>query len=331
MEYAVTDALDQFVGVRRGELRKSHEPKKVQPPQPTATSSADARTAYPPTEQNVAQKSHLEMPKPQLRVSDARRYFVASTSFLSNRRLAHHIKELYPSAEYIERDFTLYHPQIAGAEGCPVPPKNADDLSDEADLILSPSTGLIITSLPKIKQRSLPGQTTHSLVRERIGRTATRYERLVILVSRSSLMSNDDDSSLESLDESDCEALTSLIAFLNHIPILSESEMILVDGNISALAAWIASLMVKYSSEDTVTLLQEETQWEVFLRQAGMNAFAAQVILADMKAAEDNDNSAWDLRRLILTSPEERCQRFEGLLGGRGILERVGKVLDARW
>ncbi|KAI4186184.1 MAG: hypothetical protein L6R41_003633 [Letrouitia leprolyta] len=329
--FSAIDALDRFLGIRRGELQENQKSKKVPPSQPVATRIRKTPERDHHTEQNVAQKSQLIMPKPQLKISDVPRYFIASTSFLSNRKLAHQIKNLYPSAEYIERDFTLYTPQSTLAEGCSIPPKNADTLLDEADLILSPSTGLVLTSLTKIKQQSLPGQSMRSLVRERIERTAARYERMVILVSRSSLMSdNNYDSSLEPLDGSDCEALTSLTAFLNHIPDLCESELILVDGDISAVATWVVSLMIKHAWETAVQLLQEETQWEVFLRQAGMNAFAAQVILAEMKVAEDDDNDVWGLRKFIFMSYEERCQRFEGLLGGRGVLERTGKALDPR-
>ncbi|KAI4172079.1 MAG: hypothetical protein LQ343_003826 [Gyalolechia ehrenbergii] len=330
--FSAINALDQFLGVRRGELRESHKPKDVQPPQPRSIGSMEKPEPRGPTVENVAQKTNLVVPRPQIKVSDAPRYFVAATSFLSNRKLAHQIKDLYPSAEYIERDFALYTSHAAFTESSTKLARTGPDASlDEADLILSPSTGLILTSLQKIKQQSLPGQSTRSPVRERIEWTAARYERLIVLVSRIGPGSNNDASAMEPLDQSDCEALTSLTAFLNHIPAFSESEMFLVDGDNSVLATWIVSLMVKHSFETPTTLLQEETQWEVFLRQAGMNAFAAQVILADMKAAKDDDSGVWGLRKFIFMNPEERYRKFEGLCGGRGVLERIGKVLDSRW
>ncbi|KAL8943042.1 MAG: hypothetical protein Q9216_001330 [Gyalolechia sp. 2 TL-2023] len=331
--FSAINALDQFLGVRRGELRENHKPRKVPRLQPRPTDSSNRPQSQDPTIQNIAQKTKLVMPKPQIKIPDTPRYFVASTSFFSNRTLTHQIKDLYPSAEYIERDFGLYTPQIEVTGFNSVRPRTGSDASlGEADLILSPSTGLILTSLAKIKQQSLPGQSTRSPVRERIERTAARYERLIVLVDRTSPLSDSSDTSAtQNLDESDCEALTSLTAFLNHIPTLSESEVILVDGDVSVLATWIVSLMAKHSSESSVRLLEDETQWEVFLRQAGMNAFAAQVVLAEMKAAKDNERGIWGLRKFICMSPEERYRRFEGTLGGRAVLERVGKVLDAHW
>ncbi|KAL8932011.1 MAG: hypothetical protein Q9211_006583 [Gyalolechia sp. 1 TL-2023] len=330
--FSAIKALDQFLGVRSGKLRESHKPKSIQPTTRRSTGPTDEPEPRDPTVQNVAQKSSLVMPIPQLKVSDDPRYFVASTSFLSNRKLTHQIKDLYPSAEYIERDFALYAPQTVLTEVNSIPLWTGSDASlDEADLILSPSTGLILTSLQKIKQQSLPGQSTRSPVRERIQRTAARYERLVVLISRTTLPAESDTFALVNLDESDCEALTSLTTFVDHIPALSESELILIDGDMSVLATWIVSLMAKHSFDRSVTLLQEETQWEVFLRHAGLNAYAAQVILADMKAAKDDDSNLWGLRKFTYMSPEDRFRMFEGMLGGRGLLERVGKVLDARW
>ncbi|KAL8841197.1 MAG: hypothetical protein Q9170_001051 [Blastenia crenularia] len=328
--FSALDALDQFLGVRKGELSKSYQPKKKRPPPVALKDSATASNGLNLAAPNVAEKAILDIPKPQLRVPDVRAYFIASTSFLSNRKLAHEIRDLYPSAEIIERDFTTYNLRPAYAESrSNTRQANFNTSLDEADLILSPSTGLILTSVQKIKQQSLPGQSTRSPVRERIHQIASRYERFIVLVSRNSPMTNSTISWSRNLDESDCEALTFLTTFVNHLPALNESDVILVDGDNSVLATWIVSLMVKYSSQVSTTLLEEETQWEVFLRRAGMNAFAAQVVLANTKAVGGNGEVIWGLRKFISMSLEERFQRFEGLLGGRGVLERVGKLLDA--
>ncbi|KAL8738027.1 MAG: hypothetical protein Q9181_001134 [Wetmoreana brouardii] len=330
--FSAMGALDAFLGVRTGEMRNINEPEGGNSHAATLKPSIEGSRRDELTEPKLREDAALTTPAPKLRVPTDPRFFVASTTFLSNRKLTREIQNLYPSANIIERDFALYNLQPAPpASHTRLPRKAPDVLSDEADLILSPSTGLILTSLQKIKQQSLPGQATRSPVRERIERTAARYERLIVLVSRANTSSNGSTLFTSDLDGSDCEAVASFTAFLKHLPTLSESELLLVDGETSVLATWIVSLMLKYSFDLSVNLLQEETQWEVFLRQAGMNAFAAQVVLAGLKSTREEDGGTWGLRKYVLMSPQERSQRFEAALGGKGILDRVGKVLDARW
>lgn len=94
----------------------------------------------------------------------------------------------------------------------------------------------------------------------------------------------------------------------------------------------------RYANEQ-LKLLQEETLWEIFLRQAGLNAFAAQAILAKLKGPETGDIEMgprdsvvyFGLAAFIRMSLQERVHRFERLLGGRNLTERVSKVLDAQW
>ncbi|KAL8720535.1 MAG: hypothetical protein Q9225_002627, partial [Loekoesia sp. 1 TL-2023] len=171
--FSAMNALDQFLGLRRGELQKGYESRNTRPPQAVSMSALDVSEPHNPIAPNVAEKSKPVVPRLELKVPDVPCYIVASTSFLSNRKLARQIKDLYPSADIIERDFTPHNLQPAYTGPSLVPPRRGlDALLDEADLILSPSTGLILTSLQKIKQQSLPGQSTRSPVRERLERTA---------------------------------------------------------------------------------------------------------------------------------------------------------------
>lgn len=328
LDFSAMGALDEFLGVRKGELIEKRKPGEHHNATKPMTSKERDRQQEPSEFQSTQHRA-LTTPVPQFNLPNTSRFFVASTTFLANRKLVRQLKDLYPSAELIERDFALYN---LPAEFQPQLVRPTFSISpSEADLILSPSTGLVFTNLQKIKQQALPGQVTRSPIRERLQQVAARYERLVIIVDRTASETDNGASLIGYLDESDCEALASLTAFLNHLPYLSESELLLIDGDTSILATWIVSLMVKYSSEAAVGLLQEETQWEVFLRHLGMNAFAAQFVLAELKAMQERDGKIWGLREFILMESEERCRRFEVLLGGRGVLERVGQVLDARW
>jgi len=68
-------------------------------------------------------------------------------------------------------------------------------------------------------------------------------------------------------------------------------------------------------------LLRDETLWEVFLRKAGINPLAAQLMLGLLKKAEGEvlqayqNNDLWGLRRLVAMSEHERTEIFEGIVG----------------
>ena len=134
------------------------------------------------------------------------------------------------------------------------------------------------------------------------------------------------------LDNNDCEALVEFTTFCSSLD--GEVTVTFIDGGEEDLAKWIAAMMVKYGIADQeVKLLQDETLWEVFLRRAGMNAFAAQAILGKLKAPEQPQSHEVDfgLTAFVKMTLEERLARFETLLGGRRLLNRVSKVLDAGW
>jgi hypothetical protein len=270
----------------------------------------------------------------------------------------------------------------------------------EADLTISASTGIILTSLQKIKQKPLPGQekTFHGM-QERLADVASRYDRLVVLVGESG------DGSLQSLDDRDSAALVEIMR-LNESLLPMELIVRYIPGGQAILVHWIAALICRYGRcsdhapddkqqqqanittpcdtepPNTTTLddphvtphehdnlrssspppspsllLPDETFWERFLRAAGMNAFAAQRVLGQLKRwaesgkrhqgteAETSDRTlefgrkqeAIGLAAFIRMRPEEREREFGGMftlssssfMGGRGsLLARVGRVID---
>jgi hypothetical protein len=76
------------------------------------------------------------------------------------------------------------------------------------------------------------------------------------------------------------------------------------------------------------------SQWEIFLRYAGANAFAAQVILSKLKQQDDGmtgESEDFGLMEFVKMTPQQRLEKFERLLGGRKLLERVGAQIDMKW
>ncbi len=331
-KFLSSNALDSYLNVRKGVIK---EPKSDHFP-----IQAVAEGPKPPTRPDPAHKvsdtvlqpsfpANPSLPSPDVIPPINPNPFVISASSLNNRKLSRQIQRLFPSAEFIERDFNLYLDPPQRPPSMPnTPPAVDSTMADEADMILSPSTGLIWTTLQKIKQRSLPGQAARSAMREKILGASPRYEKLLVLVSEDR----------GETDGSDCEALVEFIAFCSSLQ--DEVQVIFIAGGEDELAKWIVAMMVTHATTE-VKLIQDESLWEIFLRRAGINAFAAQAILGKLKAPDqDNGKSSGDehwrdadfgLTAFVKMSFEEREARFKTLLGGRRLLGRVSKGMDARW
>ncbi|KAF2873348.1 hypothetical protein BDV95DRAFT_592732 [Massariosphaeria phaeospora] len=275
--------------------------------------------------------------------------FIISTTLLKQRSLTKEVEKLYPRAEFIDRDFDL--PNWA---------------TNEADLLLSPSTGLIIATLQQLRQRALPGQPDRSPLRERIGVLQYRYERLVIMISEGLSREMEAHGTGRPLDTRDKETLAHFEKFVSEI----EGDVLVeyVRGGEQALARSIVKQMavyglphasqdissLKFASEETYVSVQKTSisfslslpAWEVFLRRAGLNPFAAQVILASMKEPYDltvtssspnssesssKSVSVFGLPAFLMMEAEERIDRFQVLLGGSRILKRVSAMMDQEW
>lgn len=340
--FSAVDELENFICIRNGESRK---PKVITDERFPAKLPKDNRDTS--QENSVVRLSaemkpnpsvaKLSIPAPQFTVPSISRPFIVSNFFLRDRKLSRRIQNLYPSAEFIERNFTLYSSRgQATTFGKPPAFQPVDNLINEADMILSPSTGLIWTTLLKIKQRSLPGQTAKSALRENIAQAAPRYERLLILISQSSELDIASESASEAtleLTDSDCEAIVEFVGFCATLQ--QDTQAFFVAGGKEHLANWIVAMMVKYGVTDPeINLTPDETSWELFLRRAGMNAFAAQALLAALKPPDPNFRlrpTEFGLGEFVKMSIDERLARFEGLLGGRSLLQRVSAWLDAQW
>ncbi|KAF2129603.1 hypothetical protein P153DRAFT_403383 [Dothidotthia symphoricarpi CBS 119687] len=260
--------------------------------------------------------------------------FIVSSKLLQRRNLTKQVEHFYPAVEIVYRDYNLRH-----------------SAAQEADIILSPSTGLIFTTMQQVKQRALPGQPDRSHIKERMSSLQLRYERLLVMVSQGlshemeKLVSNRPD------DPRDKEVLSAFEQFSAKL----EGEVLVryVPGGEQALARCIVVEMARYGlphgSKDIADIkpLAAETNWEVFLRRAGLNPFAAQVILASLKQpfelqipstegssssfGQNETVSVFGLSAFLVMGGEERVRFFQALMGGSRVLGRVGRVLDQEW
>ena len=351
--FSTLGALDEFLSIRKGLVHKT-KLLKAEHYFPTSSSTPPLNPPEQTSENDIPApvSKRQNLASPDISSPTNPTPFVIAATLLSIRPLFRRIEHLFPSAVFIERDFSLHLPSPqrphSKYSSNPLPhspsPKHTTaplltntTIADEADLLLSPSTALIHTTLQKIKQRSLPGHVSHSAIRERVLRTSPRYERLLILVSE-----NRHDGASQ-LDNGDSTALIEFTAFCSNVT-GSEVHVTFLAGGEEDLAKWIVAMMIKYAvaEHEDVKLIQNETLWEIWLRRAGMNAFAAQAVLGRLKAGGscvgaddwekgDGFEGEWGLKAFVKMSALERNQRFEVLLGGRRVLKRVGEVVDGRW
>ncbi|TKA61813.1 hypothetical protein B0A49_12276 [Cryomyces minteri] len=338
--FSASNALSKFMKVQGGVSKKPRLIEGAKIPAasvlPQIADTKVAQSVVMAEESGNIPRGHLEevMPLPtlDLTVPTATRPFIMSSTLLTQRSLMRRIRALYPSAEIIERDFTMNAGTISFSEK----QKQPTQTGDEPDLLLSSGVGLVWTTLQKIKQRALPGQTSKSAIKERIARIAGRYEKLVILVSEGRSGSGEAQgvtTGPPTLDERDCDALTDLMVFA--ATAVTNISVSYVAGGEEQLTQWILGSMIKYGDcRPEARLLQDETLWELFLRHAGMNAFAAQAILSELKApTEAEDSSAhstvqakgasFGLAAFVAMTAQERLRKFEALLGGGRVLRRI--------
>jgi len=276
----------------------------------------------------------MHLPAPQLSTSkDARIPLVVSSAMMTNRNMLRALRSALPNAQLVER-VTL---EALGQYGKRIS-------QPEADLTVSPSTGLITTTLQKLKQKPLPGQTSSTGIRDHIVAVNARYERLIVLVSEACTVSDGGDMRAKPMDDRDCEALADLTAF--SAALHTEVQVVHVAGGEHELVQWVAAAVTTHGIVDgSVSLLQDETTWERFLRRAGINTYAAQAILIQLRepsagsqslssSSEPNGlptKSRYGLAAFVMMSANDRIRDFGALLGGEHVLRRVNAVLESNW
>jgi hypothetical protein len=152
---------------------------------------------------------------------------IVSSAFLQQRALLKRIEKLHQRAEIIYRDYDRPHSPCK-----------------EADIVLSPSTGLVLTTLQQLKQRPLPGQPDRSRVEESVSMLQLRYERLVVIISEGLTNDMESQGSSRPDDARDKEALTRFEKFTSQL----EGEVIAkyIPGGNQALAHSIVIEMTNY-------------------------------------------------------------------------------------
>lgn len=245
------------------------------------------------------------------------------------RRLIRTLEDLVPGLTMIERDYDAYNTSVwrpgSVARSVVVSP-----MVDDADITVSPSTGLIITNMIRIRQKPRLG-TNKGMVQTRIEKASVRYGDLVVLIGGEGGIED----SLLQMSPSDSAALTELQGFASGLGCHVKVQYI--GGGDSTLVRWVAFCICKYGNPDhglQTNLLELETIWELFLRRAGLNVYAAQAVVSQLKPLGLDDETGQPekhgLGAFVTMTRAERLHRFGQLISPR-VLERVSAAVDEVW
>ncbi|KAJ2895898.1 nucleoporin Nup49 [Zalerion maritima] len=209
-------------------------------------------------------------------------------------------KSLPEDVRMVERDYTL-HNNVVWSPGSDGRQEAVSGLAFEADITISPATGMLITTILQVRQRPLPGKPGEppklSHLRQKIAKTCLRYERLVVLVSEGK---NEGGSAV--MMDAAAKDLTALAGFLAQLP--CEVSAIYVPGGDDTVVGWIRANLGFYARNTTQSrqfISDRESRWDLFLRRIGFNSWASQVVLGVFKPPEGGG-----LTEFIEWGPEDR-------------------------
>lgn len=255
------------------------------------------------------------------------------TVFISisiHRRMIRMLESLIPDLTLLERNYDA-HNTFTWQPGSVVRTEVVPSLADDADVTVSPSTGIIVTSMLRVRQKPKSG-TTKGMVQIRVEKASLRYERLIVLVGGEGSKSDE----LAMMSASDSAAFLELQGFSSGLD-CSIQVYYVGGGGDKTLASWMASFVCRHSLAGPAILaglLEPETLWEVFLRRAGFNVFAAQAVASHFKppiGQEDVPPSDLNGLGVFMTmTRDERMRRFGQLVGPK-VLQRVSSAVDELW
>ncbi|KAJ8604749.1 hypothetical protein MRB53_041654 [Persea americana] len=267
--------------------------------------------ANPVDNTNDVRRVTQSLPTPAYQVAATPAQIIVTTATMSRRSLVEKLIKQAPHVEMIERTTN----QARSAH-----------TMIEADISLSPSSGLMLTTLQRIKQKRLPGQDVGKQdigLRQQIAQVAQRYQDITILVSEGRAEKLDS-TEYQDLTVSDCESLADLMAWSASLS--TTVDVTYVAGGETELSSWICGHII--SNAQSIRLMSEESRWERYLRCCGFNAYAAQVFLADLDRHSAAENSSNTLLKLMNLSKAEK-DRISILLGGNKNLNCL--MFDGTW
>lgn len=297
------------------------------PPEPSEKEpGSDERGTAEKAEAEPQSKPVTQAPYPSFKaISTPLTIFI---SLNAPRHLIRALESLLPGLNLMERDYNKHNTSV-WSPGSVARTEVVPPLAFDADITLSPSTGVVTTSMIMVRQKPRP-QSAKNGLQERIEKIALRYDRLIILVGGG----GGPDNTLREMASSDAAALTDFQGFTSGLQ--CNTLVYYVGGGDDTLSRWVASLVCRHGQPDPSVqngLIEVETLWELWLRRAGFNVYAAQVVAAQLKVPKtetDTKKEHHGLAAFVTMSRNERMHRFGPMVGPR-VLERVSQTVDEIW
>ena len=279
--------------------------------------------------------TELTIPLPDIANVDARRTIIADSALVNSRQLLLFLEEQGNDLLSI-----IYR-----------------DLHKVPDIILNPRACIIFISIQALTQRSLPGQkstTYQNTPQETVQCLSLEFDCIYVVISMSARLSRpqlDIQMDVMAKFSSFCGTLASKRVRITPLWAPVDDASVCSSAQKSSLCRWTWSLICQYAFRNTVSpsrpvneggtvvLIQEETLWELFLRKAGLNAMAAQVILGCLKRPVAGMESmdiegmsmparSWGLGRFVNMAPKERVDMFSDSVGSYAI-DRMNDILES--
>lgn len=317
---AASSLLSNFMQLRQPKRLKTGI--DICAPLAQSTSTPQTNGISPSSEMQKAAQSKLEeAPAPVINMPREKCRYIISIDL--SCKIISCMEKSWPQTELIDRDFNQ-HNTVSWSPGSTQRSEIVSPLAFEADLSLCPAAGLIMTTIIRVKQKSLPGSTTLSPFRERVKRVSEKYEYLFVLVSEA----NPEGEYVGSPTVSDINGYADFVRFTTSLR--ANISTYLISGAEGTISKWALSIMSRYSSaaiEFRQFLDFRDSDWVMFFRRAGFNICAAQV-LAGLLLSEYGQ---YGLTNFLSMNAIDRVSKFGQIMGGNRVLNNVSRILDREW
>lgn len=316
--------LDNYLKLRPPRESKRPRPGAFPPTPERSTSSSSTMGRLPqkplkaPAPQEQVHHRSTIAPCPETPVLEGKSQIVISTGIPRNILIA--LQRNLPNVDLVDRDFARYNTWM-WSPGSTKRVEVVSPLAFEADIIPSPRTGIITTKIVEVCQKPKPGALCNmSPIKERMAKVAPLYEQLVILVTEG----NPTDEHIGPLSAASLQAYNSFVGAASALGSTTGCSItvIYVGGGRKTLEKWICALVSTHVRENPPktrnVLIEDETEWELFLRRAGFNMYAAQIVISALKAMCRGETGVAPLVRFLRMAPAERAKVLAEFLGGGG-------------
>ncbi|KAJ5256858.1 hypothetical protein N7478_012962 [Penicillium angulare] len=307
--------------------RSPHDKEESTLEEPDTSKLAHDTNIYNPP---MGKSSFIKVPSiigPRFELKASNLIIFLSTDLLKTHlRLVQCLEQRENPPKCFYRDYS--QPQISPNLNALIPlPRAPINAPQEADLIISPSVGIILTTSQALSQLYLPGHkptdpairsnlsiTSH--LKERLFRLTQRYDILYVLISHSSsntMIERGRTHLVFQMDKSTQESYNSIQEFCSSISSSMKMLPHLIPATPDTIAEWILTLATNHASHCLTTdqlqnispspiafqgekyrqrtvnqlIKEDETKWEVWLRSLGLNPYAARIVLDILEADGD--------------------------------------------